>query len=197
VNESELATIYTVGHSNHPIEKFVGLLTANGINAIADVRSRPFSRRNPQFNKDRLAAELAQHGIAYVFLGKELGARSEDPSCYEDGRVQYPRLAATPEFKAGLERVLEGAQKYRLALMCAEKEPLDCYRTLLVSRALDKLGAPLAHILADASVEPHERTLSRLIEMVGLSKQDMFRDRGDLIEQACTLREQRIAYIKA
>ena len=113
--------LYTVGHSNHPIEKFIGLLTANGINAVADVRSRPFSRRHPQFNKERLAAQLAQHGIAYVFLGKELGARSEDPACYEDGKVQYPRLAATAAFKTGIERVLAGAEKFRLALMCAEK----------------------------------------------------------------------------
>ena len=185
-----------MGHSNHPIEKFIGLLTANGITAIADVRSRPFSRRNPQFNKDKLAAELAQHGIAYVFLGKELGARAEDPACYQDGRVQYARLAEAPAFKAGIERVLSGAQKYRLALMCAEKEPLDCHRTLLVSRALDKLGVSIAHILADAGVEPQEKTMSRLIDMVGLSKQDLFLQRADLIDHACKLREQRIAYVK-
>ena len=172
------------------------MLSANGINAVADVRSRPFSRRNPQFNKDRLAATLAQHGIAYVFLGKELGARSEDASCYEDGRVQYPRLAATPVFKAGIERVLAGAQKYRLALMCAEKEPLDCHRTLLVSRALDGLGVSIAHILADATVEPQEKTLSRLIDMVGLSKEDLFQERAELVARACSLREEKIAYVK-
>jgi uncharacterized protein (DUF488 family) len=193
---SPLTTIYTVGHSNHPLEKFMGLLTANDITAIADVRSQPFSRRNPQFNKDRLAAELAQHGIAYVFLGKELGARSEDPACYEGGRVQYPRLAETPAFKAGIERVLAGGQKYRLALMCAEKEPLDCHRTLLVSRALDRLGISIAHILADASIEPQEKTMGRLIQMVGLSKQDLFHEHADVVAQACALREQRIAYVK-
>jgi hypothetical protein len=88
--------LYTVGHSNHPIDKFLDLLTGNGISAVADVRSQPFSRRFPQFNKERLAASLSERGIAYVFLGKELGARSDDESCYEDGRVQYPRLAATP-----------------------------------------------------------------------------------------------------
>ena len=151
------------------------------------MRSQPFSRRNPQFNKDRLAAELTQHSIVYVFLGKELGARSADPSCYEDGRVQYARLAATPLFKAGIERVLAGAQKYRLALMCAEKEPLDCHRTLLVSRALDLLGASMAHILADASIEPQEQTMSRLIDRVGLSKEDMFHERAELIAQAIYL----------
>jgi uncharacterized protein (DUF488 family) len=152
------------------------------------VRSQPFSRRNPQFNKDRLAAELTQYSIAYVFLGKELGARSEDPACYEDGRIQYPRLAATSDFKAGIERVLAGAQKYRLALMCAEKEPLNCHRTLLVARALDLQGVSIAHILTDASVESQEQTMSRLIDLVGLSKEDMFRERAELVAQACKLR---------
>ena len=190
-----MATLYTVGHSNHSIEKFIGLLTTNGITAVADVRSRPFSRRHPQFNKQRLAAALTKHGIAYVFLGKELGARTEDPSCYENGKVQYPRLAATPVFKAGIERVLAGAAKFRLALMCAEKEPLDCHRTLLVSRALESAGASIAHVLADGSVESHEKTMSRLIDLVGLSKEDLFQP-DDLIAAACRLREDKIAYLK-
>lgn len=193
---NSLSKIYTVGHSNHSIEKFIGLLSANGVTAIADVRSQPFSRRNPQFNKERLAATLAQHGIAYVFLGRELGARSEDPACYKDGRVQYARLAASPIFKSGIERVLAGSQKYRLALMCAEKEPLDCHRTLLVCRALDQVGVSIAHILADATVEPQEKTMARLIDMVGLSKEDLFQGRAELIARACSLREEKIAYIK-
>ncbi len=190
-----MATLYTVGHSNHSVEKFIGLLTAHGITAIADVRSKPFSRRHPQFNKERLAAALSRRGIAYVFLGKELGARSEDPACYENGKVQYGRLAATPAFKAGIERVLTGAEKFRVALMCAEKEPLDCHRTLLVSRALEKAGACIAHILADGSVEPQEKTMARLVDLVGLSKDDLFR-RADLIADACRLREDKIAYVR-
>jgi uncharacterized protein (DUF488 family) len=191
-----LTTLHTVGHSNHSIAKFVGLLTANGITAIADVRSRPFSRRHPQFNKDRLAAELARHGIAYVFLGKELGARTEDPSCYEDGKVQYRRLAATALFNEGIERVLDGAQKYRIALMCAEKEPLDCHRTLLVGRALEALGVTIAHILADGSIETQEQTWSRLIDLTGLSREDMFHEHAELLARACKLREEKIAYVK-
>jgi uncharacterized protein (DUF488 family) len=190
-----LATLYTVGHSNHSIDKFVGLLTTNSITAIADVRSQPFSKRYPQFNKERLAAVLAQQGIAYVFLGNELGARSEDPSCYENGKVQYGRLAATPAFKAGIARVLAGAEKFRVALMCAEKEPLDCHRTLLVSRALQSVGAEITHILADGSLESQEKTMSRLVGLVGLSKEDLFQH-NDLIAVACRLREDKIAYVK-
>jgi uncharacterized protein (DUF488 family) len=87
--------VLTIGHSTHPIETFLGLLHQHGVTAVADVRSAPYSRFNPQFNKDALEHDLKEHGIRYVFLGRELGARSDDPSCYDKGRVQYGRLART------------------------------------------------------------------------------------------------------
>jgi uncharacterized protein (DUF488 family) len=186
--------IYSVGHSNHPLEKFLSLLRQHDIGAIADVRSTPYSRRNPQFNSKQLAAVLEANGIAYVFLGKELGARSEDPSCYEAGKVQYQRLAQTPLFHRGIERVLAGIERYRVALMCAEKEPLDCHRTLLISRALERRGAAVIHILADGRIETHLDTMVRLIAKTGLAKDDLFADRTQLIDRACAIHEQKIAY---
>ena len=186
--------IYTVGHSNHDIEKFLGLILLHGITAIADVRSTPFSRRNPQFNSKHLATVLETHGIAYVSLGKELGARSDDQSCYENGRVQYRRLARTPRFNQGIDRVLTGTERYRVALMCAEKEPLDCHRTLLVSRALEMKGASIAHILADGTLEPNEATMLRLVKKTGLAKHDLFIEPTQLIDEACSIHEQKIAY---
>jgi uncharacterized protein (DUF488 family) len=80
--------IFTVGHSNHPLDHFIALLQRHDIAAIADVRSKPYSRANPQFNRDELKEALTHTGIVYVFLGKELGARSEDAACYENGKVQ-------------------------------------------------------------------------------------------------------------
>jgi uncharacterized protein (DUF488 family) len=186
--------VYTIGHSNHPIERFLALLQQHEITAIADVRSTPYSRRNPQFNSKSLAAALEARSIAYVSLGKELGARSEDPSCYEDGRVQYRRLAQTPLFNLGIERVMTGTERYRIALMCAEKEPLDCHRTLLVSRALETKGAAIIHILADGSTETHHETMLRLVDRTLLSKDDLFADRAQLIDAACAIHEQKIAY---
>lgn len=188
-------TIYTIGHSTHTIDKFLDLLERNGVTALADVRSSPFSRHNPQFNKDVLSAELKKRGVAYVFVGKELGARSDDLSCYEGGKVRYGRLAKTSIFKAGIERVLSGAQKYRIALMCAEKEPLDCHRTLLVSRTLEQRGASIVHILADGSTEAQTQAMSRLLDLVGLPQEDMFRSRDELVAMACELREEKIAYV--
>ena len=192
---SSPGVIYTVGHSTHTIEMLLNLLEQNDITAIADVRSSPFSRHNPQFNKDTLSAELTKRGIAYAFVGKELGARSNDPSCYESGKVRYGRLAKTSVFKAGIERVLSGAQKYRIALMCAEKEPLDCHRTLLVSRALEQRGVSIVHILADGRTEAQTQTMSRLLDLVGLPQVDMFRSHDELVATACELREERIAYV--
>lgn len=195
MSSSTPITVYTVGHSTHAIEKFLELLERNGITALADVRSNPFSRHNPQFNRNALSAALKKHGIAYVFVGKELGARSDDPSCYEGGKVRYARLATTGLFREGIERVLSGARMHRVALMCAEKEPLDCHRTLLVGRALERRGATIVHILPDGSLEPQQKTMCRLLDLLGLPQEDMFRSHEALVETACELREQKIAYV--
>lgn len=195
MNAADRTKIYTVGHSTHSMEKFLQLLQKNGITAVADVRSSPFSRHNPQFNKGVLSAELRKRNIAYVFVGKELGARSDDRSCYEGGKVRYGLLAKTAVFKAGIDRVISGAQKYRVALMCAEKEPLDCHRTLLISRALEERDTSIVHILSDGSTESQEKTMSRLLDLVGLPQVDMFRSHEELIEAACGMREQKIAYV--
>lgn len=188
-------TVYTIGHSKHTLDEFASLLSQHGVTALADVRSAPFSRFNPQFNKDALARELTARGIKYVFLGSELGARSKDRSCYENGRVQYGRLARTELFRQGLERVSRGAQEHRIALMCAEKEPLECHRTLLVARALDELGIEVMHILGDGRLESHRDAMDRLLDVVGLPREDLFRSRAELIAEALARQEHKVAYV--
>lgn len=187
--------VFTIGHSTHPLEVFVALLRQNDVTAIADVRSAPFSRFNPQFNKDTLADDLKANGIQYVFLGRELGARSDDRSMYERGRVRYARLAQSEPFKQGIVRVIQGAGEHRIALMCAEKEPLDCHRTLLVARALDERGVEVTHILADGTLEPHRATMDRLLDVTGLPHGDLFRSRDDMIAEALARQEERVAYV--
>ena len=189
------AKVLTIGHSTHTIERFVELLRQHGVTALADVRSAPFSRFNPQFNKKALESSLRESGIAYVFLGKELGARSDDPSCYENGRVQYGRLAQTELFNKGIDRVKKGMEAHSVALMCAEKEPLECHRTLLVSRALEQEGTPVAHIHADGRLESHHDAMLRLLPMVGLPVTDLFRSEEELIAEACAKQEDRVAYV--
>ena len=186
--------VYTIGHSTHEIERFLELLRAHGITAVGDVRSNPYSRMNPQFNREPLKAVLAASGIAYVFLGRELGARSEDPACYESGKVQYERLAQTPLFRAGLDRVREGMARYRLALMCAEKEPLECHRGILVARHLEAAGIVVQHILADGSLEAHAAALERLRAQLKLPESDLFRTTKDVLDDAYRMQGERIAY---
>jgi uncharacterized protein (DUF488 family) len=187
--------VLTIGHSTHSIDAFIALLRRHSVTAVADVRSAPFSRFNPQFNKETLARSLKAQGIKYVFLGRELGARSDDRSCYENGRVQYARLACTKSFQSGLARVIRGSHDHRIALMCAEKEPLECHRTLLVARALIERGAAVHHILADGRLETHGDAMVRLLSLLGLPREDLFQSRRDLIAQALALQEERIAYV--
>jgi uncharacterized protein (DUF488 family) len=178
--------IHTVGHSNHTIEDFIALIGTAGITAIADVRSAPYSRRNPGFNREVLRDVLSEHGIAYVWLGNELGARPSDPSLRRsDGSADYGRIAAGEAFLAGVERVLDGARRYRVALMCAERDPLDCHRTILVSRHLASLGINPRHVLADGGIVDHEEIESQIFDRVFPKGVDLFSaEKGKSSEQA-------------
>ena len=186
--------VLTVGHSTHPLEAFVALLRRHAVTALADVRSTPYSRFNPHFNRKSLDRDMNARGIAYLFLGRALGGRPEDRSCYENGQVRYDRVARTALFREGFDRVVRGAADNRIALMCAEKEPLDCHRTILVGRSLVERGVAVAHILADGRLEPHDDTMDRLLDTVKLPRRDLLQSRPELIEQALALRERRIAH---
>lgn len=186
--------IYTIGHSTHSIEKFIWLLKHHAITAVCDVRSKPFSRINPQYNREDLKHALNAENIKYVFLGKELGARSDNKNCYRNNQVQYDLLAQTNLFKHGIERVKEGAHSYRIALMCAEKDPLDCHRTILVARKLFEEHMPVKHILYDGQVEDHEQTIKRLILKLKIFESDMFRSTHEIISEAYARQSSDIAY---
>jgi uncharacterized protein (DUF488 family) len=186
--------IFTIGHSTHSLERFVSLLRGQDVTAVTDVRSMPYSRVAPHFSREPLEKGLKEFGIKYVFLGAELGARSNDPSCYQAGRVQYSRLAQTPLFRAGIDRVVRGADLYRIALMCSEREPLACHRTILIARVLSGLGISVKHILADGRVETHDAAIERLLRSVGLSDHDFFKPKEALVAEALTRQEERIAY---
>ena len=138
---------------------------------VADVRSVPYSCRHPQFNRENLIDSLRAYGIAYVSLGKELGARSDDPECYEEGKVKYRLLAGSALFRGEIERSRNGAGLRNIALMCVEKDPLDCHRTILVARDLVREGSDVAHILADGRAKPHAVVMKRLLEQMGVDRQ--------------------------
>lgn len=187
--------VYTIGHSDLSIESFVEHLQRNGITALTDVRSSPYSRMQPQFNREMLKSDLQKNNIAYVFLGKELGARSEQPECYINGKVQFDILARQPLFLDGLDRVINGLEKHRIVLMCSEKDPLNCHRTILVARQLHNRGITVKHILYDGSIEPHSALERRLLKSLKMEVLDLFRSETEVVYDAYMKWGERIAYV--
>ena len=183
--------LLTIGHSNLPAERFMALVQDAGVSAIADVRSVPFSRRFPWFTAQKLAARLQGADIAYLPFGDTLGGRPRDPALYRDGVADYERMAATPLFRAGLDAIGAAMAGARLCLMCAEREPLDCHRCLLVARALEERGFSLGHILADGTIEPQALTEERLLGR--RASDDLFGDRAARLAQAYRARARKVA----
>lgn len=186
--------IFTIGHSTHSIENFIKLLKSRGITAIADVRSAPYSRFQPQFNRELLIKSLKDSDIEYVFVGDLIGGRSDNEDDYENGRVVYSRLRNSDNFEVGLNRVIVGSEKYQLALMCSEKEPIECHRTLLVGQSLFEREIPVAHILGDGTLEKHEDAIQRLLKLLKLDEPDLFRTNDEVISEALLRQEQKVAF---
>ncbi len=149
--------LFTVGHSNHTEEHFVNLLLSNGIDVLADVRSQPFSKYTPHFNRDNLQEALRAKKIRYLFMGDQLGGRPPGDDFYDiEGHVLYHRVADADFFLKGLERIEQGIQTFRVAMMCSEEDPLVCHRHRLVARVLRTRGVPIQHIRQDGKLDSYE-----------------------------------------
>ncbi len=193
---SDTLTVLTIGHSTHSWERFVALLRSENVTAIADVRSSPYSRLYPQFNRDDLREELRLHGISYVFLGKELGGRPSERRFYCEDVADYEKMAQSPEFNKGLDRVIEGVKKYRIALMCSERDPLDCHRCLLVGRALAQRGVRVSHLLDSGKVVRQDEVEEKLLELSGRNADDFFAPRAERLAVAYRERARKVAFAK-
>lgn len=162
--------IFTIGHSNHKIETFIELLHQHQVTALADVRSSPYSRRFPQFNQSALKTALKTANIAYVPLGDNLGARPRDRNCYIDGMARYDLIAATEAFKVGLNRLIQGSEKYQISLMCAEQDPIVCHRAILICPHLKNAGLEIHHIHKNGDLESNEDLENRVLKQNNLYK---------------------------
>jgi uncharacterized protein (DUF488 family) len=161
--------VLSVGHSHHDLPHLIELLRGAGVEAVADVRSSPFSRRLPQFNQPELERGLKAAGVAYVFLGDLLGGRPRQGELYDDeGRVDYRLVRATDFFRRGLERLERASAKYRVAMLCAEEDPLDCHRGLMIAPALVERGIRPGHLRGDGRVETTAALEDRLLAATGL-----------------------------
>jgi hypothetical protein len=155
--KAERQTIFTIGHSNLDLEVFVKLLKDNDVEVLVDVRSNPSSRFASQFNKRSIQKAIKANNMKYLFLGKELGGKPEGPDFYDsDGYVLYSRIADSPLFVEGIERLMKGIKQYRVAIMCSEENPINCHRMLLVGRVLSDKGIQVLHIRGDGRIQSED-----------------------------------------
>ncbi len=192
-------TLFTAGHSNLEFETFVKMLSGCHVELVADVRSRPHSSRFPQFSQPGFAAMLERERIAYLFLGEELGGRPDDPDAYRsDGVVDYRARRKSYAFRSGLDRLLDEAGRRTAAVMCAEEDPLECHRFLMICPELTCAGIQPVHIRKNSQMESQEMAENRLLRMhgfEGIATQTLFPDvRADALEQSYEQQAARVAY---
>lgn len=145
--------IYTIGHSNIELDKFIGLLEFHGINLLADIRSEPYTKYAVWFNKSQLERAIPAEDIRYIFLGRELGGRPEDPSVYDRNReIDYELVKKTQYFREGLDNLIKMAAEQRTAIMCSEEDPTNCHRSLLIAPSLEAKGLEILHIRHDGKL---------------------------------------------
>ncbi len=189
-------SIFTIGYAALAIERFIELLRLYCITILADVRSQPYSRYSPEYSRDPLKVLLEKSGIRYVFMGKELGARRDEPECYEDSKARYDLIVKTPAFREGIARLKRGALKYRIALLCAEKDPITCHRSILVSRELSREGVNVQHIRHDCSLESQQQLEQRLLKLHERDQVDLFDNKSTRLNYVYTQQADYIAFVR-
>jgi uncharacterized protein (DUF488 family) len=187
-------TIFSIGHSNLTTEAFLALLKDAGIDAIADVRSMPWSRFNPQFNRETLKSSLKAAGIAYSYLGDALGGRPSEPRFFCEGVPDYRKMAKADAFAEGLQRLKTGSRKYRIAILCAEQNPIGCHRCLLVGRALHSSRQKIVHLLHDGTALTQDDIEERLLAMAGVADNDLFSSAKDRLDDAYWAQNRKAAF---
>jgi len=158
--------LFTIGHSATQLSVFLSMLKQSEISLLIDVRSRPRSQRFPHFDQIELEGALRMTGFRYLFLGEELGGRPEDPKAYgSDGIVDYGKWRRSRAFQAGLERVLKESAGHDLVLMCAEEDPLNCHRFLMICPELVAHGFEPLHIRKGGVIETQQEAEDRLLQL--------------------------------
>lgn len=159
--------IFTVGHSQHNIDYFISMLHTYEINYLIDVRSMPFSKYATEYNKEIVKVSLAESNIKYVFMGENFGARPKNKDLYSaKGYLDFSKMKKSNKFLEGIDSLIKGIdQGNRIALMCTEKEPIECHRAILVANAFFEKGIEVEHILADNTVQTHRELNKQLLDI--------------------------------
>ena len=187
-------TIFTIGHSNLDIIEFINLLLANQIELVVDVRSAPYSKLYPHFNRNPLEVSLMKNSIKYLFLGDSLGGRSNNVNDFSKGRIVYKKIAEKEEYMYSIKTVIQNSSEYKIVLMCSEKEPLECHRTLLISRSIETLMVKVLHSQRDGQIESQTEAIQRLLKIWKLDTPNLFGEDAERIDEAFTKQESKYAY---
>ncbi len=192
-------TLFTIGHSNLELAEFLSVLVLRKIQMICDVRSRPGSLRFPQFNREPLEAGLSSAKIQYQFFGEALGGRPGDPRVYrENGLVDYVSRRKSPDFCAGVDHAIELARSQNIAILCAEEDPLQCHRFLMICPELVKRGAGPVHIRRGGVLESQpaaEDRLLKLHDLAAFTSDSLFvSERDSAIEDALRKQSEEYAF---
>ena len=188
--------VHTIGHSDMDREQLIDRLDQEGVELIVDVRSMPHSRHAPQFNQKELAGALGQRGIGYIHMGAELGGRPADDRLYdEQGRADYRLMALEPKFQEAVRQLAKTTVERRMALLCTERDPLKCHRTLLAAPALERAGVPVIHITGDGRSVPHGELMRLLTASSGRPRLDEpGMTEGQVVERAVESQARRVSY---
>lgn len=170
------------------------MLREHNISALADVRSVPASKFSPHFSKEKIKLNVVAAGLSYVFLGKELGGRPTSYEYFSGSKADYEKMARAPTYIDGIERLLRGKERFTIAMMCSEHDPLDCHRCLLVSRTLLSRGVNTKHILQTGEIKTQTEIEKNLLTLSKKTSLDMFQDSAEILDQAYRDRAMKIAY---
>ena len=189
----QMSGLLSFGHSNHEVDFFLRLLTGTGVTAVVDVRSHPFSKRLPQYDRSNLEAALRSREVDYIFLGALLGGRPARRALYDDeGRVDYEKVRATDDFSDGLDELIRCSKKCTVAFLCSEEDPLDCHRGLMITPALVERGISPSHLRKDGRVQTTREMEQELLERTGVAEgvhNGLFADLVSKEDRRCDLTE--------
>lgn len=160
-----MAELFTIGHSNYPMADFIALLRQFDIEVLVDVRSNPYSRYATHFTGPFLKQSIVQEGLKYLYLGKELGGMPKEEEFYdEEGNLDFAKLASTEKFKEGMQRLRQGVEKFRVAIMCGEEDPSHCHRHRLISKAAREMDVEVKHIRKAGRIQTDDELIAEYTE---------------------------------
>lgn len=187
--------VYSVGHSVKSMDDFIWLIENYNINVIVDVRSFPYSKIVPWFNREKLEASLKSRKILYGFMGDVLGGRW-DEYLSEGGIVDYTKVMEDERFVNGIKRILNGIkQGYIVCLMCSEADPRKCHRSMLIGRyLLSRYNVDVKHILDESNLLLQSQIVDEILKKYSKGGCDLFMSNEDILNYAYNLEAKKVAY---